>query len=151
MDTYELTIVGCNMIATASLIVSIFDPKRKRVCGLVLTTLFTGFGAAFSVYRNQTLITPIPVPYVLILYLAKEAVTGLVLAAALTLYIWLYCDNQKKMGGYPTHHVRVCIHEYSAPLNKLSPGLLLLCACTAKLKHMILDTQKTPEKQPVCR
>ncbi len=99
MDTYELTIVGCNMIATASLIVSIFDPKRKRVCGLVLTTLFTGFGAAFSVYRNQTLITPIPVPYVLILYLAKEAVTGLVLAAALTLYIWLYCDDQKKWEG----------------------------------------------------
>lgn len=99
MDTYELTIVGCNMIATASLIVSIFDPKRKRVCGLVLTTLFTGFGAAFSVYRNQTLITPIPVPYVLILYLAKEAVTGLVLAAALTLYIWLYCDDQKKREG----------------------------------------------------
>lgn len=99
MDTYELTIVGCNMIATASLIVSIFDPKRKRVCGLVLTTLFTGFGAAFSVYRKQTLITPIPVPYVLILYLAKEAVTGLVLAAALTLYIWLYCDDQKKWEG----------------------------------------------------
>lgn len=94
-----MTIVGCNMIATASLIVSIFDPKRKRVCGLVLTTLFTGFGAAFSVYRNQTLITPIPVPYVLILYLAKEAVTGLVLAAALTLYIWLYCDDQKKREG----------------------------------------------------
>ena len=94
-----MTIVGCNMIATASLIVSIFDPKRKRVCGLVLTTLFTGFGAAFSVYRNQTLITPIPVPYVLILYLAKEAVTGLVLAAALTLYIWPYCDDQKKWEG----------------------------------------------------
>lgn len=99
MGTYELTIVGCNMIATASLIVSIFDPKRKRVCGLVLATLFTGFGAAVSVYRNQTLITPIPVPYVLILYLAKEAVTGLVLAAALTLYIWLYCDDQKKWEG----------------------------------------------------
>lgn len=94
-----MTIVGCNMIATASLIVSIFDPKRKRVCGLVLTTLFTGFGAAVSVYRNQTLITPIPVPYVLILYLAKEAATGLVLAAALTLYIWLYCDDQKKWEG----------------------------------------------------
>lgn len=99
MDTYELTIVGSNMIATASLIISMLNKKRKRAYWLVLTTLFTSFGAAVSVYRNQTLITPIPVPYVLILYLAKEAVTGLVLAAALTLYIWLYCDDQKKWEG----------------------------------------------------